>query len=713
MFESWSVGVFIRATSNIARVMMGGAQATRVLNSQIGAQNKLLTLSAERQKVLRAQATLAAGVASAGTLAILTGIRGAADLQSAMTSVGIATGLATGHLGDFYSMAVRLSGVTAQSVTTIAKEMAVAASSGLNDPARLKMAFPQMAKASDILFLSPKHVDPVHATQALAQFSHLFGAYQGKPLHEMIDRAVRAIYVQPEGIDKMVSQGRMFIPLAMHYGVTMKEIFSQIALMGQTGFLQGRGGAGLANAINYVMGGASLTGYAGAKRRSAMIDLGVADSHGRLKFQDDKGHLLLTAMLAHLAKLQQTMAPGAFGRDLYNAMGLQGQKYLLTILRPESLAQAARNTLAMNRIAAPGAAVETLWQRYMQTFWGRWNGFVTNAANVLSAIWLPMLPKLTQGLSVAGKALGGLADWLMVHPKQASIIAVASFAAVAASAAFAARNMWMLNAAILANGIGGKTGAGVAAAERVGPLLARASWLKGAFLSFLLSGGASFVETIATIASRFIPVVGIISIAIALLYGTFRLAADQFKMIFTGRSEIGDAIARWWGRNEGKIGYTIGYAFGMIGKMLQQAISGLMTYASAGLGSFFSNIGMLMTPGGAAGLIVRMQADADAAAARYAKEHHVGFGSGFGSGYYQGANGQRFNPNYDPSGHGVHIHVDRPIIQIGPGVTEAHARQMGGYFWDQAMKHAKAASDNSGSLFPVSPFHPAPAFGSP
>jgi hypothetical protein len=712
-FETWSVAILLRATDQASRVFLGTANAARTANTQISAQNKLLAINAERQRLLNSRMKLYGGIAAGLAIGIGVGIKQASNLQQAIVAVGIATETSGKQLLGFQNLAMRMSGVTAQSVGTIAQEMAAAASAGLNKPSQLTAAFPTMAKAADVMWLSPKHINPVEAVTQMSTLSHLFGKYQGPEFERMITRATQMMFVQPEALKSLINQGRMFIGPALSRGVSEEDIFRQAMTMGQTGFLKGRGGSGLARVIEYLSGAATMTGHLSKIQHAAMRSLGLTNASGVLnsEFRDKGGNLLLQKAVDHLEHIRKAFSPTDFGNLLTNAFLAQGGRYMATTLLPSVYEKSAQNWKQMLNLGS----IESMWKKYSDTFTFGLQNFITNAQNVLGAIFLPILPALTAGLKAAGAAMGALAQYLMGHTKVALGIAVGAFAAVALTAAAAARNMWALNAAILSGGLGGGARAGVSVAEGAagGSILARGvGFLRGA-LGFLSFGLWPMLENIVVWGSRFVPIVGIVTAALALLYLQFRLMKDTFVSMFTGRSEIADAVTRWWGRNEGKIGYTIGYAFGVIGRMLQQAISGLMTWAGAGIGSFFSNIGMLLSPGGIGALAAKMQADSNAAAAAYAKEHHVGFGDAGTAGYYQGASGQPYNPNYDPSHRSVTIHVDRPIMQIGPGVTEAHARAAGGWFWDQVVKHTKAASDQSGSLFPVTPYHPAPAFGSP
>lgn len=451
MMESWVVGIAFRATSNVSRLMAETTSSTRGANATIAEQNRLL--DAQRRKVLAARAAIYGGLAIGGAAAIVTGIKQAADLQQAMTSVGIATGLAGDQLARFYGLALNLSNITAQSVTTIAKEMSATASAGLNSPSRLYSAFPQIAKAADVLMLSPKNIDPVQAATQLAQLSHLFAAYSGNPLHNMIDIATRLMFTQPENMEAIIRQGRMFIPEALGYGVPMNTIFNQLMTMGQTGFLKGRGGAGIARFMEYLMGATSLTNHMSKVRRQSLEDLGVFDSDGHLKFIDEKGNLKLDDAIKYLADIRKSMTPGRYVTDVMNAFGVQGGRYLMAITRPEVQSQMVQNQNALRRIAPPGQAVDTMWTRYSNTFNFAWRALVTNMSNVLGAIFLPLLPTFTKGMKSAAQELGKLTDWLFKNPKAATAIAIGAFAATLSMAAAAAASVWRLNAAITALGV--------------------------------------------------------------------------------------------------------------------------------------------------------------------------------------------------------------------------------------------------------------------
>jgi TP901 family phage tail tape measure protein len=422
MFSSntWMISAVMRFSGN------GGAYLSS-LGAAAGAAEGKVDRVALAMTRLRDQTTmLAGGLVGLGIAFSVYGIVQAAKFELAMTGVSAATGATTAQFARLKGMAMSVSGITAQSNVTIASEMAAAASSGLNDPKRLMAAFPQMAKAADVMWLSPKHIDPVGAVTAMAKFSHLFAAYSGKPLHEMVDRATRLMYTQPENLQAAVTQGRMFIGPALRYGVSMHDIFTQLNTMGQTGYLRGRGGSGLARYMEYLMGAESLTSHMSKVRRASMIDLGVFDSSGRNKFIDPRGNLELNKSIDYLYRLGVKMTgehkQAEFTTDLMNAFLAQGGRYISTITLPGVHDQVAKNELATAVVAPRGKAVDVLWKKYMGTTFAAWSKFVTNMNNVATDIFLPLLPEISGNLNNLADTLNNIGGWITANPDAAGRI---------------------------------------------------------------------------------------------------------------------------------------------------------------------------------------------------------------------------------------------------------------------------------------------------
>lgn len=475
-FGSWVVESVIRFSTNGPEVMARLSRATAGATTQVGRLTgavDLQTASLLRNQLASEKAALAhtkfmAKLAGAGALvgAAITGIGidEAAKLQTALLSAKIATG-SSGWRG----LAAQMSSVTAQSVTTIAQEIAKSASSGLTNPAQLRAAFPQIAKAADVLYLGPKHLDPVQSVGQLSQLAHLFGAYHGKSLATMLNKAVALQYVQPEALNRVLMQGKMFIPLALSAGVSANDLWGQILTMGQTGFLRGRGGAGLAMVIRYLSGATNITAHMSAARRLALYQLGMFDAQGNLKYRSAGGRLELGAAMEHLYRERSHFSPTAFVGTVLNAFGQQGGRYVAAIMRPQVHEQVETN---IKRLDAIGT-VSRLFSQYMGTFSGKFGLLVTNIRTILTDIFYPLLPAFTSFTAAIGTQLGRLARFLAEHRNIAeivgvTIIGITTILTIAAASwgiqgLLIARNIAGINASLAALASGTATSSGVIA----------------------------------------------------------------------------------------------------------------------------------------------------------------------------------------------------------------------------------------------------------
>jgi hypothetical protein len=428
--ESWLISVMMRFTSNGARVMNEMATAAQTAETRVDRVTAAMTR-------LRDASTMAAGgIALIGAAIDVYGVTKAAQLELALTGLYSATGANSKQQTQLRNMVLGISGITAQDAVTIANEAYMVASSGLNKPDRLRTAFPQIAKAADVLWLStmgtPKAVNPVDAAVQMTKLAHLFGAYYGKPLHDMVDFSTRLMMVQPDALSKVVTQAKYFVPTAIGAGVDLHNIPASdlamaLASMGQTGLLQSRGGTGLARYIEYMMKAPVMTAHLSKNARNSMVDLGLFDAQGRNRFLDAHGNFELGASLHYLGEKFDLWAKegqrSRFIQDVFGAFLEQGGRFVETMTLPQVRAQQAQNVIAMQRIAPPGKAVDTLWDRYMHTTVGAWKYFVTNFQNLWIYTFTPMLPQVTQMLRSMGDALGAVGKWMNAHPGTATGIA--------------------------------------------------------------------------------------------------------------------------------------------------------------------------------------------------------------------------------------------------------------------------------------------------
>ena len=469
---------------SIAKKEIGGLDAALARNAitmESIAVRQQRAMERTAATAMRTRAVIAGAFAVGGGAVIVSAIDQAAKFQLAMTSVRAATGATNDEFAKMARLVIATSGVTAQSSTTIAGELAAAATSGLNQPSRLMSAFPQLARAADVMMLSPKHIDPIEAVTQLSKLSHLFAAYSGQPFHDMVDAATRLMFTQPENLSKLINQGRLFIPIALSSGVSMKDIFTETMTMGQTGLLTGRGGSGLARYIEYMGGAESITSHLSKVRRAALQDLGIFSPSGHNRFIDQQGRFELEKSLKYLSEVRQHMTPVRFAMDVYNALQQQGGVYALAVTRPEVMAQRLANQVSFNQIAKPGQAVETMWELYTKNLIFQWRNFTTNWNNLSQSVFLPTLPGLTMMFENLAGVLKDTTDFFMANPTAAFVTSIGVMGGVATAAVYATRSLFAFNRAILT--IAASAGAGKQPVTggffgRLLPILTRlSSWL--------------------------------------------------------------------------------------------------------------------------------------------------------------------------------------------------------------------------------------------
>jgi len=530
----------MRFVSNGSQVMNEIANVTGGANSRLDEHTRKVNEATAawgrfNSATIKAGTMLAGGGALVGVAAIAYGINQAAKLQLAITGVYASTGTLHNPAMQkrLFDMVVGTSGVTAQSATTIANEAYMLGSGGLNDPKFLLSAFPQIAKAADVLWLStmgtPKAVNPVDAASQMLSLAHLFGDYQGKPLHDAIDAMVRLQMVQPAALSKVLTQAKYFVPTAIAAGVNLQnlpqsDLLALMASGGQLGLMSGRMGTGLARYIQYMEKAPVMTAHLSAAQRAGMVGLGLFDSSGRNKFIDSHGNLELGASIHYLGqKMDEMVKQGKrpeFLADLFAAFLQQGGTFTSTMLLPQVRAQRQRNIAGMAGIAPPGSAVEALWDAYMHTTVGAWKYFTTNFENIWIYTFTPMLPDITSGLRAAGYAFGQFGNTLKDHPEMASDLAhiVEGITALAAARFALGGGIWLFS---LASGLKG--------------IAAAASLAEGVELS-RIAVGLRAIDNVATGGmitnlARVTGGIGILSIALAALADAeiFKLASQYHK----------------------------------------------------------------------------------------------------------------------------------------------------------------------------------------
>jgi TP901 family phage tail tape measure protein len=485
MFSAWRVSVILSAVNRT-----GGAFGSLIASSNT-AQQRIMGIQNAIAKV--GPIATAAFLTASGALAAFAahGIKEAANFETAMVNVQVATSTSGKALQDLQSMVLNISSHTAQDATTIASETAMFARAGFNAQ-QVRQFMPTVAQYADVQMLS-HGTDPVDAVRTAAQFLHLEGAYTGGAVSQSLEALNKVSFLSPEDLNKVVTQGRYFIPLAKSLGMSLQDTIMEVAEMGITGFLKGKGGTSVANAIIGGINGVSLTAHQAAGKAQAESRLGLINSDGSARFFNKKTNTLEYAnMFDDLAKerdayIKSGRGLAKFAADVEAVFGKTAMNFVLTKLSPAAREQ-------MHRTEEKYAHEQSINQMFNE-FINTWNGLTqllgTNFKNIMIGIFLPAIKALEPDIKRFGAWVGTISDYINAHPdlgKKIAIgigIAIAAFAtagaAMAATTWMAISNLARLDLAIASTGA---TAGAAAGANVVGAVAGGAG--KGKFLRYLI-----------------------------------------------------------------------------------------------------------------------------------------------------------------------------------------------------------------------------------
>lgn len=623
-FEAWSIGILVRGTTNADRMFAGISSQARLasINAELAtgkinaagaaAQRNALRLEAANQRMGQMAGFAAGAVALMSGAFIYEGVRSAGELQRAMIAVQNATGATGASLQALQSLVISTSGATAQSANTIAEEMAMAARSGLNNVSQLTQLFPLMARFADVQFLSPQHEDPVEAIRSAVQIAHYLKAYTPATLAPILELVNKTMQMQPEDLGKIVRQGKYFMPLASDLGMSPKDIFTVTAMMGQTGFLLGRGGTSIENFLAGMLKGPNIiTAHMQKKQSDALIDLGLMSKSGHMNFFGGGKFHAIDALRQLQSREKQFGEGGAIrvAGDLLAAFGKQASQFLLTISDPIVAARMKQIEAQFNKLPS----IQQMFDRYIGSFMGGWQQMTTNFRNIAIEIFLPILPYLTTGMKSVSAVLMQLSHFLDTHPKAGLGIAIGAFATMVVAAAYAVKQLWNLNLAIGAMGDLARANAGVvgasAAANAAGAgesTLSKAgrwggiAWLGSMFAGALKWAFGNVEHRGEAGAGMWLATRGVLGTAVNWgAIGGFLLKVIPWALrvgnwvgwIIAGLSllnklpDIAVFIHNWWERSYPGIMKNLGYAFGMLSSGISDTFSRLLTAAGSAIGS--------------------------------------------------------------------------------------------------------------------------------
>lgn len=552
MFESWKIGVLIQANSNVARIMGEATKATLMTNNAIGKHGEVLKKAAAQQLAYREQiqkTQAVSRVASAGFsalalvtgAAIYTGIKGAADLETAMTGIAIATHATRQQMEMLRNVAFDISASTAQSVVDSANVMQIMASSGINNANQLAAIAKPAALFADVQFLKSRGQTSFDdAARQAIQIAHLFQAYTPAKITPILNQLSQLSFMMPDNLNRFLTQAGYYMPVFRRLGVRDNDSLALGAFLDRMGLGRGKGGTGLQQFALHLMGSLQNTAHQQKGVHGALQALGLLNSDGSAKNYrngqlDVIGALTqinetITKQTEHLKGHAKDVALQQAIINIQRGLGIQGGRigFLGT---PEALQQLGLMVQTMRRLD-PNFMVKSQ-ATYMDTLNARFQQFRTNFSSLLTELMWPFLANFKGVFKFMADKLHDWQQWLHAHKGSERLIGDALFASFGAAivgvgltSVVAADRILILNAAIARLALGGSLGAGEGAA--------------GAALSGLRVPmiAAAFRGLLAVITGP----VGVVLAISAVAMGAYKLARDWYPLN-RRISDMSDALA--------------------------------------------------------------------------------------------------------------------------------------------------------------------------
>ena len=367
-----------------------------------------------------AAASFIAAGASLGDF-VARGLDEAGKFELAMKNVAIATGATGDTLKGFQNMAIDLSGKTSQNATQIAQEIAMAASAGLSN-AQLKVMGPQIAAYADVQ-MRAHGTDPVDAVSEAVQAAHLTRSYgnnettfRGKKttdLGAMLEFMNELSFSQPENMKRVVTQMGYFAPQGKALGLNLDNIMDTLTVMGQTGYLKGKGGAAFAQLLNGAINTVAVTAHKQSAKTEALMGLGVVDRTGKPIYVNSKGQLNWTAFSAHMRKMEENTNHAKLHAMLQAGFGVNGGRFADIAFNPDTEKQRLATRHKMDTMI-PDIATEQ--KEYLALYNVAWNTLKTNTTNAIIGLFTPLMTQLTPYINELAASVSNFAQYFMSNP---------------------------------------------------------------------------------------------------------------------------------------------------------------------------------------------------------------------------------------------------------------------------------------------------------
>ena len=447
-------------------------------------------------------AGLAAGIGAVGA-----GYHDAADLQTALTTMGIGTNATRAQLEAYRQTAFDISNNTAQSATQSAQIMATMAGAGFNSPDQLIKLSPLLAKFADVQFYKRGTGFEDSAATAF-KLAHLYGAVGTDDktrarLSNLLNEFTNISFMMPDNLNKFVTQAGYYMPTFRHYGVSDDQSLVMGAFIDRMGLGQGKGGTALANFIGNQLGQVAITGSVQGKRAKALEALGLVGSDGMSLFYKN-GQFNIIDALTQISKDVDKGTAGLtgsardrkqleIGKQISEALGVTGGR-IGFLANNDSISLLHQMVGALNPKLHPNNTLDNYQASYMNNLGPSFQRMVTNFQSLMVDVLWPTLGVVAGGFRGVAESLHNLQSYLHMHKTAAAAVRDA-VVALGAAATFVAGNQ----IAGLIAGLKGVGGAAATASAEIGGAEAAAGAGAGAV------AGGGIVASISTLARRLFP----------------------------------------------------------------------------------------------------------------------------------------------------------------------------------------------------------------
>jgi len=466
MFSAWNVGINLRTVSNFSLVAANiSRQAAMTERSVGGLRTKISGVGASatearsrisglaRTASVADRSFTAFGLVAGASLAI--GIKGAADLQSAMIQTALASKLGSVEMEKFHTTAMRMSDSTAQSVTQSMELLRTLATSGINKPAELQALAMPIARFADTQFLGKNHVAFNDSAAMSAKIAHMLGARTAAELTPVLDQLYRMSNDMPDSIALAANQLKQFAPFFKAAHVDNQTILNLQATADRMGMGGGYGGTGLGSMLKVLQTAPSKASF------RAQQKLGMIDAQGGSQFIDRKsGQFDPLRMFEYINKKRQDATYQRDFTSLVNAaFSTANARRVVSSFSSDSGLEQYRGVVGQQ---SGMANVQQAQERLMDSLNGQTQRLTTNFQTLATELARPWLKNLTDLMRRGADTLSTAGSWAKDHPNASKIIAGGLAAAtVYAAARIAAMTGNFVGAFVSIGKHGAHVGAGV------------------------------------------------------------------------------------------------------------------------------------------------------------------------------------------------------------------------------------------------------------